>query len=1009
MPFFDECCVLIPASTLEDFPSDLSDSEARSLLAGWTVLWHPALLAAAEQIPAWYRADAPPDPIGSRLVTVPSPSQSLLPDGFEQRSSEQSEGCWVTGDDRESMLANLVEKFAQARQSADEGEPDNSADKSNQHPLLSLDPAFSQSTARLQGEERSIGVEDFYAAGYVALQVQVMTRRLRYTSNLDEIHLQTRLVAAAKAFVEGNGQAAIEALHDVFDSLAEERDHYFSSDPHLIDLNLCVGSTVDALLDSVAARVADIASEEAAAKDSAVDEATPPQSSGDGLATPLKLATPLNVLIDADTAMVLAGSSHPQRESFCRAVVDGHIGWAGGGPTGDVCLDAMTLGEAERVFVDAWHCTADAVGAPPSVYGRFRGTTPTDLTRTLATLGYRGVIPLDFASGTGYGDEAKVIMQSAGVEMEALTAKPLDASSDATFLTLGTKLGEAIDSGEIATGLLAHWPGKTCAAFDDLRCAASWSLVLGKFWKLDDYFTAGEHPYHHAATQSGSTASHELLERCVEQRLPNPISTLAEEFRSSVIEEQQQVLSGMTQLVTGDPSSDGDSDHAGDGADAAARSAFATAIGAKPVAGDRAAADAVLVINPHVGGVRHEVSFCGGSPPESKHLFAASRKDGQCTATVDIPGCGFVAVQGGAKGSQSSLAGLIQKKLLGGPKVIAEGDGLKNEFMEVAISQQSGGLAGVYSGGGRGNRMSLRLIRSRKGLETADETVMKCESFSASNSGSAAGQIETAGSIEDAKSGSVLATFRLTYTLRRGSRMLQIAGEVVPAAPITGAPWNEYLAARIAVASESAICRSLVRDKVHRARGRRVVAPLGVVIDEAERQTLVTGSGLAFFRRVGERFVDSLLQVENESCQHFALNLGFDVPNPVAAARALIIPPLDVVVEKKQAAAEIGWIVHASSKDLVLTTLHVARRRDGKLAAIVRVIQTKPQTIKSTLRFFRDVEFAMAIQGNDESAIEESVSGGDQEGESLACKGNAVTVPLAGHAVADLLVVFTTK
>ena len=47
-----------------------------------------------------------------------------------------------------------------------------------------------------------------------------------------------------------------------------------------------------------------------------------------------------------------------------------------------------------------------------------------------------------------------------------------------------------------------------------------------------------------------------------------------------------------------------------------------------------------------------------------------------------------------------------------------------------------------------------------------------------------------------------------------------------------------------------------------------------------------------------------------------------------------------------------------------------------------------------------------SVQGNDESVIEEPVSRGDEEGDSLACNGNAVTVPLAGHAVADLLVVF---
>ncbi|MEC8475216.1 MAG: hypothetical protein VXZ38_11225, partial [Planctomycetota bacterium] len=61
MPLFQECCVLLPATNLEDFPSQLPSQEACSLLGAWTVLWHPSLLAEMEQLPAWYRADAPPE------------------------------------------------------------------------------------------------------------------------------------------------------------------------------------------------------------------------------------------------------------------------------------------------------------------------------------------------------------------------------------------------------------------------------------------------------------------------------------------------------------------------------------------------------------------------------------------------------------------------------------------------------------------------------------------------------------------------------------------------------------------------------------------------------------------------------------------------------------------------------------------------------------------------------------------------------------------------------------
>ena len=223
MPLFDECCVLIPASTLEDFPSDLSDSDARSLLAAWTILWHPSLLAECGQLPVWCRADSPPETLENRLLAVPTPSQSRLPDGIVTRAESCPSCHWISGESRSEMLAQLpLEKL----------------------PSVPAKPLLCGS--------RSIGIEDFFAMGYAVLQIQVMTRRLRYTSNLDEVHLQNCVVAAAQAFVAGDADQASNSLHDVFDCLAEERDHYFSSDPHLIDLILTSRSTIDRVLESVA-------------------------------------------------------------------------------------------------------------------------------------------------------------------------------------------------------------------------------------------------------------------------------------------------------------------------------------------------------------------------------------------------------------------------------------------------------------------------------------------------------------------------------------------------------------------------------------------------------------------------------------------------------------------------------------------------------------------------------------------------------------------------------------
>ena len=73
---------------------------------------------------------------------------------------------------------------------------------------------------------REITVNDFFAAAYAALQVQIMTKRLRYTSNLDELHLQTCAVNAAKAFVKGDVNTASDAA-DLFDSLARGKGSLF--------------------------------------------------------------------------------------------------------------------------------------------------------------------------------------------------------------------------------------------------------------------------------------------------------------------------------------------------------------------------------------------------------------------------------------------------------------------------------------------------------------------------------------------------------------------------------------------------------------------------------------------------------------------------------------------------------------------------------------------------------------------------------------------------------------
>lgn len=954
MPDFDECCVLIPASTLEDFPAKLPDADARSLLAAWTVLWDPRLIAQTGQTPVWYRADAPPNhsvadvpPMPRRVVAVPTPSIEKLPDDYADRCAADPTCRWITGGSRSEMLDSL-----------------------------GLEPCAEIVDQGGEGATRTIGVDDFYAAGFATLQIQIMTRRLRYTSNLDEIQLQSRMVAAAEAFLAGDALVAAESLHEVFDSLAEERDHYFTSDPHLIDLTLSTDSTTERLVEFWSSRKNDFATTSAA----------------DGPVRPV----PISVLVDPAAAAKLKqlSATDPAAAELLAAMADRRVGWAGGGPPADVTPDTRTLVQSQNAFIDAHAETAADVGVPP-VYGRINGTTPSDMTATIASLGYVGMIPIDFAGGTGHGDEAKVILQAGGAEIEALTAKPIDASSDASFLAIGASLGEAIDSGEVATALLVHWPDQSCDSFDDLRRVASWSVSLGRFWRLDDYFVDGEHPYHHGNASVASSEASAILETAVAANVVDPIASIAKTFCQGITTERNAMIAAMAGLASGTPC-----------LPTVAPENFAAAVGAKNDPGG----DAVLIINPHSTGVRQSLTMAK-SPARADHVFGMTKISGGIAVSADVPAGGFVTLRAGNSGDdvpKSSLRTWFRNKWLGNPTSIAENGRLQNEFLDITIQPESGGIAGVYSGAARGNRFSMRIVAAGMTPEKT-ESKMVADKVRVTESTLARGVIEVTGRITD-DADAALATFTLNYSLDRGSRIVHVDGTLSPTdaamKKLGNDPWRNYFAARAAVASEASIGRVMLRDKIHRGNGRRLVAPLGLVVDEADRQTLVVGQGRAFHRKVDSRFYDTLLCVRGETSRDVSLRYGFDVQAPVATAKSLIAAPVQsTVTTTGKSSPDVGWMVHASPKEVAIVSMDIHKSSAGQLGAIVRIVQTRPKACKTTLRFFRDVASAKLVAGKmvDEGLWKEPV---EAEASRVKVADDAVTVSLASHAVIDVWVVF---
>jgi len=214
--------ILFPCYQWDDFPRSLPDRQAAGLLAGWTILWHPYLLAATNQLPQWCRADQPTDQWENVLAILPTASESRFPDQIREKITTgggRHIPCYPT---RREMLQHLERE--------------------------GLVPANTYTSTE------GVSVEDFFALGYCYLQVQLMTRQLRYSTHLDQAVFEDQCLQAAKAFLNGERETAKQMLQSCFDQLGQERDHFYSHDTHILEVILLAPTTLGAKLDEELAR-----------------------------------------------------------------------------------------------------------------------------------------------------------------------------------------------------------------------------------------------------------------------------------------------------------------------------------------------------------------------------------------------------------------------------------------------------------------------------------------------------------------------------------------------------------------------------------------------------------------------------------------------------------------------------------------------------------------------------------------------------------------------------------
>ena len=944
---YQQLIVLLPCHSLEDFPTHHEGDDAAGLLAAWTALWHPALIAQAGRMPSWHRADAPPEDVTEKLIVVPGLSQTQLPSGFLQRA-DAAATCVIQAElNRERIIETALAGLG-----------------------ISPSPAVEAWTG------------DFLALGYCFLQVELLTRKLRYSSNLDEIHFQNQVVAAAAAVMEGQADEARSRLTASFDLLAMERDHYYPGEAYVLDLTMLAATTL-----------------------------------GESLRSQLRKPTTCNLMLSGELLARLVRDEPQTLELLETALREDRAGIVGGEyrERRGLLLSCETL--LTQLRQGLARCQ-EVLGRRPRVYGRQRfGLTPL-LPQILTKLGFDAALHASFEEGViPEGSQAKVRWEGCdGSPLIAIARSPLDAAKPQTFLSLGVKLGEAMDMDHIATVCLAHWPGTPSPWYEDLRRSSAYCSALGRFITIDEYFRTTDYPVNQDRFTYDQYRS-PYLTQAVARNQFDPISRVVRDWRHRAAAEAAQSLVALAALARGtevhlqeneaeapirepldlltqlDLADDDAETEDLEAVTAATLQRSLECLAAAMPRADAEARDGYLLANPHsfVRRLGLEIDGLAGLPTKERPVYSAAAAASTTQVVVDIPPLGFAWVAAGA------AAGKAKQEAA----TLADEGVLQNEFFTAQIDPATGGLRSIHEYNARRNRLSLQLAfrfgepqRSRRGDVAAEAersySRMVADTIETTVATQTLGEIVARGRLLD-KQGQPLARYQQTYRLWRGSRVLLLDTELQPEQACAGDPWNCYYGIRFAWANEAAdLYRSanLTRQPV---KSKRFEAPLYVEIDDGGTRTAILTGGLPFHRRYGLRMLDSLLIVSGERCRRFQLGIGVELKNPLHEALHLITPP--PVLAQKAApprVANFGWLFHVDARNVAATHWE-ALVEDGRTVGFrTRLLETQGRQSQAHLRCFRPVKTARKVNFLGETLSECAVENG------------AVQFPLTAHEWAEI-------
>ncbi|NUQ63520.1 MAG: hypothetical protein HUU20_13665 [Pirellulales bacterium] len=939
---FDDVVILLPCYSIEDLPLEWSPEEANELLSAWSAAYHPAVLASAGRIVRWVRAGEPPADTAAKLIMLPRCSESRLPSDWLDRANDTGASVIRNRADRTEMIAAILDYLG----------PD----------LAKLDPGLTG---------------DFLALGFCHLEIELLTRQLRYMSNLDTDRFQREAVAGAKKAMEGDHQAAREHVQRAFDLLTESREYYYPVEAHLLDWTLVAATTL-----------------------------------GDSLRAEMAGKAPVNLLLSGETVERMA-RDEPDTLAALKAALEQGTASIAGGEFREQELPLLTVEGILRQLKRGQEAYERHLGRRLTIFARRRfGLTPS-LPLILRALGFAGAAHFTLDDGRfPSGNQSKIRWEGAdGTTIEALARLPVDASRPGSFFKLPETLGGTMDLDHAATAVFAHWPGHACAWYGDLRRMAAYSPVLGRFASLTGYFEKTQNSGQSKRYTADDYRS-PYLRQAVANGEADPISRWARYYRRTVAAETLRTLEALNAILRGQVPRKTNADEflretddalavpADDRAQLESRIADCLQQTAEQFAAGLASPDGAaacyLAVNPHSFTRRMHIDLPSLDRPPAVEgaVWRSAEHDGRAQAVVDLPPMGFVRIAAGSGTVAAPKPAARKFRKADKPEPpLAEPYVLRNEYFEAVLDPTTGAIRSLSDYSFRGKRiaqqLALRLpgrygtgeIWEEEGHER-DYSVMAADDISVS-AGPLAGRITSRGRLLD-RDGRRLAGFQQTMTVCRGSRVLELEVELDPLEQPDADPWNSYYAMRFAWGDATAEIYRSVGMMSRQTEATLVESPLFVEIRSGKKQTTLLTGGLPYHRRFGLRKLDTLLVVRGETARTFRLGIGIDLGYPVPAAMDFLAPQC-VVEAGLPPEISSGWLFHIENRNIVATSWQTLEA-EGKLAGFrARLLETEGREGRVGLRSFRPVESARSVD----------FTGGNPR--ELSAEADRVTMDVKAH------------